>query len=364
METLSAPTVSSASSATRHAPQLPSVIPSLGGMRAISILLVVVAHCLDRATTPQLYAWFGHGGNYGVRVFFVISGFLITTLLLREYDKTGSISLRDFYIRRALRIFPAFYIFVAVIWALSALGHIHLKPGDLLHSLTYTMNYHMDRSWYLNHIWSLSVEEQFYLLWPLTLMLVKPEKGVKVVLGVLLAVPLIRVVMYFGFDASGTMLARHFQAVADALGAGCLLALLFNRLGASSRYQRWVASPYSLLLAAILMVLPVAGYKIHQALYYVPGQTVANIGIALLLDRVIRRPGDFPGPWLNTRPMEFIGAISYSMYLWQELFLDREVPGMQIPFPMNAILTFAASVASYYLIEQQFLKLKGRFTAR
>ena len=212
----------------RWAPSLPSRIPSLDGLRAISILAVVVGHGVPIFGIQSHLM--GHLGNFGVRVFFLISGFLITTLLLKEWDATGGISIKNFYIRRALRIFPAFYVYVGVVGVLAALGLIELYKGDMMHALTYTMNYHMKRAWYLNHIWSLAVEEQFYLLWPAALMLAGPRRGRMGVAAVLFLAPLIRLVMYFGFDASYTALMRHFQAVSDALATGCVWASQANTM--------------------------------------------------------------------------------------------------------------------------------------
>ena len=110
--------------------------------------------------TVPLFALYA---NFGVRVFFIISGFLITSLLLKEMAKTGRISLRDFYMRCVLRIFPAFYTFLLVVFALSVAAIIQLRPRDLLFALTYLMNFHFDHSWQVGHLWSLAVEEG--LIW-------------------------------------------------------------------------------------------------------------------------------------------------------------------------------------------------------
>ena len=111
-------------------------------------------------------------GRLGVQIFFVISGFLITSLLLREKESTGSISLKLFYARRTLRIFPAFYLFFITIAVLSYLRLIELPRYDLLHAATYTMNYSGNGTWWMGHLWSLSVEEQFYFVWPSLMFLI------------------------------------------------------------------------------------------------------------------------------------------------------------------------------------------------
>lgn len=148
-------------------------IPSLDGLRAISIVMVLVAH----ASGTRLFPVPASAGNllglgeFGVHVFFVISGFLITGLLLDELARTNRVDLRRFYLRRALRIFPPYYTYLAVVFLLALAGALQLAPRDMAHGLTYTSNYYPARSWFLGHTWSLSVEEQFYLLWPAVLML-------------------------------------------------------------------------------------------------------------------------------------------------------------------------------------------------
>ncbi len=132
-------------------------------MRAISITLVLLSHLAGtRYFLPaSVLAPLGDLGNFGVRIFFVISGFLVTSLLLAELAKTNRVSLKKFYIRRTLRIFPAFYVFILTLVIASRVGSLPLPPGDLIHALTYTMNYRLTDTWSVRHLWSLSVEEQF-----------------------------------------------------------------------------------------------------------------------------------------------------------------------------------------------------------
>lgn len=161
------------------APRDHARLSSLDGLRAISIALVIFEH-LRRTrgyTLGDLNAYFGDYGRLGVTVFFVISGFLITTLLLRERERRGSISLKGFYLRRAVRIFPAFLAFMAFIIVAHEMGWIQLNRYDLVSAFTYTVNYHPGRSWYIGHLWSLSVEEQFYLLWPLALVVLSRTRA-------------------------------------------------------------------------------------------------------------------------------------------------------------------------------------------
>src|SRR5687767_341370 len=134
----------------------PGRIRSLDGLRAVAILLVLLAHLPHSlAAAPAWTERLAPLGLLGVRVFFVISGFLISSLLFAELEKSGGISLKRFYFRRTLRIFPAFYVYIAAIAVAAALGYVVLLPNDVLAAVTYTTNYHRDRSWYLGHAWSL-----------------------------------------------------------------------------------------------------------------------------------------------------------------------------------------------------------------
>src|SRR4051812_33176028 len=144
-------------------------IPSLDGLRALSISLVLLAHFSYSAGFPihhspvlDLYA------HYGVRIFLVISGFLITSLLLREKERTGTIDLKQFYLRRAYRLLPAAYLYLVVI---TILFHESLTFKYLVAAYMYLTSYALHSPWVLMHLWSLSVEEQFYLLWPAALAL-------------------------------------------------------------------------------------------------------------------------------------------------------------------------------------------------
>src|SRR5215469_8527111 len=142
-------------------------IPSLDGLRTLSILMVLLGHLYGTLGYPKnaVTLELSHFAHFGVQVFFVISGFLITTLLLREREKTGRINLVHFYLRRTFRIFPAAFFYISVM-------ALVVHPGYLLYAYTYTMCYAgQARPWVLGHLWSLSVEEQFYLLWPAALVL-------------------------------------------------------------------------------------------------------------------------------------------------------------------------------------------------
>ena len=162
-------------------------IRSLDGLRAVSIILVMISHLIGVRgfLVPEAAGRVFELGELGVRVFFVISGFLITSILLRELAEHNSVDLVRFYFRRTLRIFPPYYLFVLVLAIVQAIGLITLNPGDLSHALSYSSNYHPQRSWFVGHTWSLAVEEQFYILWPAILLLLGKRKGLVLALAAL-----------------------------------------------------------------------------------------------------------------------------------------------------------------------------------
>src|SRR5215831_9629535 len=193
-------------------------IPSLDGLRAISIAFVFVGHLAGTRGFP-VPAAAGNAVNIaelGVHVFFVISGYLITRLLLQETASSGRIDLGNFYLRRTLRIFPPYYALLAALLAADLLGAVALHRHDILRAMTYTTNYDEGRSWYVGHTWSLSVEEQFYLLWPAVVLLARPRRAVLAAAAVVLAVPIIRVGSLELMRWSGDGIGARFETVADA----------------------------------------------------------------------------------------------------------------------------------------------------
>jgi peptidoglycan/LPS O-acetylase OafA/YrhL len=338
-------------------------LPGLDGFRAISIVLVLIGHLHGTrgfGTFPAL-STFGDLAHLGVQVFFVISGFLITTLLLEEQRRTGTISLKRFYIRRSLRIFPAFFAFLAALLGAQALGWIQLSTVDFVTAATYTVNYHVERSWYVGHLWSLSVEEQFYLLWPLAMVFVATRKGaVRIALLVFLAAPVVRVAMHVAIPSGPLRDLEVFPAVADAIAAGCLMALLRERLLQQDWYSRLTGSPWVwCCLAPVLAINKFRGYTIVDAL----GSPLALAALAMLIETGTRRVSGPVAAALNWRPVVFLGTLSYSLYLWQQPFLNRQCAATPCEFPINLGLAIACALASYFLLERPLVGLRGRFAA-
>ena len=340
-------------------------IPSLDGLRGIAILLVLVNHLAGAHyfLSQPVMARLGDLGNLGVRLFFVISGFLITRLLLNEFAATQRISLKAFYIRRMLRIFPAFYVFIMVATVLAAFGFASLDREDLLYSVTYTMNYYSNftPNYSLRHLWSLSVEEQFYLLWPVTLALLTPARAGRILIGVILAVPVLRVVLYMAWPAYELLANTGFEGVCDALATGCLLAVGMRRLLHVEWFSRLlVGRAFPLLFAAIWIA---NGLRDHPKFFWLVCVPFLNGALALTVLRYVHAPELALGRILNRQPLTTIGVLSYSLYLYQQLFLiqGRPVTAVFMAFPLNLAMAFLCAALSYRFVEQPFLRLKERF---
>jgi peptidoglycan/LPS O-acetylase OafA/YrhL len=315
-------------------------IPSLDGLRAISISLVVLSHLVKwKHVSLDLL---GSYGALGVQVFFVLSGYLITNLLLREYDRTSTVSLKDFYIRRAFRIFPAAFVFLAVVivlyWRQMTWYHIAA-------AVFYVANMDMSRPWIFGHLWSLSIEEQFYLLWPFAVKKWHRHRTA-ILLCVFLATPVFRTALYAFKVRDG--LTGSLPVHADQLAIGCLLAIFAPRLPRISGYLAVVM----LLIAIFVPWFPATSPA--RTLFMLFGlRPLLHVSLAGLVLHVIQ----VPYRALNWSPVAWLGKISYSVYLWQELFCSN--PAFHLGYAL-VLPTLAAACLSYYLVEQPMLRLRER----
>jgi peptidoglycan/LPS O-acetylase OafA/YrhL len=312
-------------------------IPSLDGLRAISISLVIAGHWVSKHhqwTFLSVYA------NVGVRIFFVISGYLITTLLLREQQKTGRISLPDFFVRRAFRILPAAFAFI--IPAL-LLHWGELRWYDVAATTLYLVNFDSARPWFIGHLWSLSVEEQFYFLWPGILHKWFRHRA-RILIAVMAIAPIYSAACYF-FKVPGGGYGT-FPAVADNLAVGCLLAVFASRAPKIGRGMACV-----MLIAVVMIPQFPADTPWRTLLMLFVLWPVMHLSIAGIVLHVVRSPYRV----LNLAPVVFLGKISYSLYLWQQLFFFRPEP-LPAYFALPLALGFAC--VSYFLVERPMLRLR------
>ena len=339
---------------TRH-------LPCLDGLRALAVSMVIVTH-------------FGYPalGGLGVSIFFVLSGFLITTLLLRELDATGPVSLRAFFARRSLRIFPAYYCFLAFSAAIDFHhGDPRIQPV-IVPALFYYLNYyhaiygHSEAS--VAHAWSLAVEEQFYLLWPLAFLTITRWRRASlpyVLLIVIGAVAIWRTLAFTVFNLGQSWAYDAFDCRFDALAVGCLLAVLRHNPRVAAMVSAW--SRHSLLLLAVLPLIVVIEVVDDGRLRYTAGFTVNAFLIAFVMSQLLARPQGLAGRILESRPLRYIGQISYGMYLYHVWGLTVGHHLVHSQSVLGLLAGYAATVGfalvSYYVIEKPFLNLKHRFEA-
>ena len=344
-------------------PQHPgSRIPRLDFLRAVSAAIVIIYHT-GYSTVPA---------DFGVLTFFVISGFLITHLLLREREKTGTISFRNFYVRRALRIFPPFYVFWVVAVAASTLRHHErIIWPEAISALFYVNNYYHGLHNYphtiFSHTWSLGVEEQFYLLWPAAFLLFHNRLG-RLARALFLLIPalwLYRAAIHIK-GISDSYIDNSFETRVDAILVGCLFAILLH-LDLAPRLMARLSSPRYLPLTLGLLLLSILGGAPFGAAYRdIVGHAIDPILVALLILQLIStRSAD----WMDARPIVYLGSISYSTYLYQQLVIP--VVGYGLGFAPKPIIALACIVVawivaalSHQFVEKPFLRMKAQFTAR
>jgi peptidoglycan/LPS O-acetylase OafA/YrhL len=324
-------------------------IASLDGLRAVSILMVLFAHGLGYEHTAHWPAWFTRYGawtevygTFGVDVFFVISGFLITTLLLKEREKHGLISLRSFYIRRAYRILPAAYVVtiaIAIVW------HHRVRLSDVVCSLLYVQNYKTAPSWPLGHMWSLAVEEQFYLLWPFLLNRFFRHRY-KILIAAMMISPLFRGgAAWLGFPQQAT---QWFPGAMGALATGCMLALL------DGKAAEWLGRADRWFFPVLIGTLAIPQFSYPHGVHRVLMLTLQSLGIAFCIEHCVRKRF-----WiLNWKPVVWVGVLSYSIYLCQQPFLQQFPANIFEKLPVNLLCIFPAALICHYLVEKPFLSIR------
>ena len=345
-------------------------IPTLDGWRAVAILMVTAFHtCANmwNSSDPKA-ASIAQLGALGVDIFFGLSGLLITKLLLEEQERYGAISLRAFYLRRGFRVLVPCYCFIAVAVVFSLVE----SRTELLSSIFFFRNYLDTGSHdsYTTHLWSLSVEEHFYLLWPPILVAVTVKRGREVATWMAVGCALWRIALEQNFPALANFAFAHFRTDfrLDSLLWGAVAAFgLHQNQGTLKKALTPVA--WSGLLAAFLICV---GFYSRLTRLLMP------MLIPLLLAGTLLHPEWRLSRILESRPMVWIGRHSYSLYLWQMLFL---VPWTDSPHwwqhaPWNVMLSLAVATLSYNWLERPLRRvgkhlsdqvsrsgLKGRFQA-
>lgn len=339
-------------------------VPMLDVVRAIAAFLVVIDHFrLTRGLT----------GTVGVTIFFALSGYLITGLLLAENRRTGTVSLPGFYRRRSLRIFPAFYVFWCVYIGIMLWNQQHIAWPQAISSLFYYSNYY----WGITGVaplmvitWSLSIEQQFYLIWPALFLLWRksPRQLLWGTTGLIVISFVSRLVENYVLHLNLNYLMYAFEARADSLMIGCLLAIAVAT-GHARRFVNTVAAS-SVLLPVTLTLLIFSGVETLNNTYNVVFRSTveAGLGAILIVQLLALSPRSL---WnaLNNRGTRYFGQISYSVYLYHGLcrrFVESvlEVHETYSVAVLGLLCSVIVSSASFYLVEKTFIRFgRSRRTA-
>jgi peptidoglycan/LPS O-acetylase OafA/YrhL len=345
--------------------------PALDGIRAVAVLAVMVGHA------AQISGWrIGSGGGIGVFIFFVLSGFLITALLIEERDRTGTNRLVKFYARRALRLLPALVVvlaFCGLYRLLSSSQHASETADAIPSAMFYFANFYRigsEAMGALAHTWSLAVEEQFYLLWPIMVIVIgalaKPRVWKNWVLVVALTGAVASQIERLALrdHASLQRLSVAPDTAADGLLWGCATALVLYIVSDAGRQRmaavaRLLVVPGALLLLVWIVWLPGGPGGIVRY-----GQLLVALASAVVITFIVLAPAGPMHRLLSTRPAIEIGRRSYGLYLWHWVVLTVALSvglGAKPAVFLEFTLTFVIAWLSFALVEQPFLRLKGRF---
>lgn len=320
-------------------------VPSLDGLRAIAIILVLFLHANFRL---------GTNGGLGVAVFFALSGFLITTLLLEEFHKTSTISFKGFYVRRTMRLFPPLYMLLAIVFIYAIFFRTGIDQHnifkDIIASGLYFYNIARALGWctkeiLLYHTWSLSVEEQFYLIWPFILFLCIKIKALKklhffLTLFILL-VWVLKPLGYIPFVAG--------SIIKESIFIGCLGALWRWNNDSPKNIPEIVI----LLLFALILIMGVVPFALP---YYDSFFNICSIFSVIIILHLVNNTKGITSKFLSNKTMVFLGKISYSLYLWHlpvfRLFYYHSTLPPLVSFVLKFVVSFVLAILSWYTVEK------------
>jgi peptidoglycan/LPS O-acetylase OafA/YrhL len=347
--------------------------PAIDGLRGIAILMVVLTHFgfnyILRAT--QLFI----DSAVGVHLFFVISGFLITTLLLKEKIIHGNISLKHFYVRRILRILPVAYLFLIVLIFLNIYCKLRIPAFDFIASFLFFKNIPIKNEPFTAHFWTLAVEEQFYLTFPF-LLAYSPRYYFKTALLMVIVIPIISIISFYQLKL------MHFPA-GMAFGIKVIMysfwkgpvIILIGSVFSILTFKNIIRIPPTGKLYFLSFVLLVVAIVIQTKMFVFYRPYISEYISAIMMGYVVVlsiNNTNFLSAILNNAILIKVGILSYSLYIWQELFIGKSpwqpwLSGLQA-YPLYMIILiklcslFIIALISYYLFELKFLNLKKRYS--
>ena len=350
-------------------------ISTLDGLRAFSIIMVILAHAaptIPSTISQNILFHYLANSHLGVRIFFVISGYLITKLLLAERAVNGFVNIKQFYIKRAFRIFPVFYLYILVIIGIKVffISDIFLEYLTPIFAGFYLWNYKQliymgipdsHGGWFFGHFWTLAMEEQFYLIWPLIFNKFKFDFLKKLVVIAICFMPILRILTYLLMPNSRGQIAMMLHTGGDTILIGCLGALM-ETTGTFTTILKFAQKKLTIIFALTFMLLlsPILASKFGGGYTLSLGISLNNLCIMLFIYYSIYTNGIIY-KLLSNKFLIQIGLISYSIYIWQQLFLNNIYQFWFNLFPQNIFIVFIIGFISYYCIEKPILSFRRKF---
>jgi len=344
----------------------------LDGLRGIAILLVLLFH----------YNFMVGVGWAGVQFFFVLSGFLITSILLRERDRPLDFYLKRFYWRRTLRIFPLYYAYLVLIGLVYIVAHMPAEYADYLPYLaTYTFNFYplintySYEDYFFMHFWSLSVEEQFYLVWPLVIFLCSKKQLKTILIGIIIGAPIVRFVLAQmlaakGYDAHylGETVYRFTLGQWDGFAFGALIPVFGLKVDPKKAGNWWLM----VLVVLVGLGFLTSGFKIASLVYeqHVWSYTILDLFFFLSILYVVNYTAAQKNIFIKTLEsnwLVFAGKISYGLYVYHWIiwmafnkYVRHYFPLDVVGFVVYLLICVAVATVSFYLFEKPILSLKDK----
>lgn len=346
--------------------------PALDGLRGIAILMVIFSHFgLNHFLRPYHVLV---DSDIGVHIFFVLSGFLITTLLIKEKIKTGKISLKHFYLRRALRILPVAYLFLIILIALNSWYKLQIPVLNFIASFLFFKNLPLQNEPYTAHFWSLAIEEQFYLTFPF-LLTISLNSYFITALSIVIVVPVVSILGYYdaAFLNAAPWVHWVVKIIMYSFWKGPVIILigsvfsifLFKGIIKVEKVNTSYFLSFVLLSIAILISSKTFVFYCKYLSEYLSAILVGFV-ILLILNRK-----SFLSAILSNTILIKVGILSYSLYIWQQLFIGvhpwqpwtmflKGYP-VGVLIAIKLTLLFLIASISYYFVESKFLRIKARY---
>ena len=343
------------------------------GLRAICIAFVFIEHGTlpfrEHLGSPYWQTFLANG-RLGVTAFFVISGFLITTLLARELTVTGRIGQGQFFARRALRLYPVLYLYVGLVCLLNLAGVLANKSSELMAGGLFVWNYYgvfatrTPDEWYLGHLWSLAVEQQFYLFWPLGLVWLGLKRAGRLAVFVVVLMPFLRVSTYLLCPAQRGYIGMMFHTIADALMMGAILALSQPWLVKQCQRRRWIFALGATLTAGFaIFCSPWFRVWFHGGYDLSMGLSMDGLAAVLVLVYALSFPKNCLARILENPLLRHMGVISYSLYVWQQMFLGRSLFAAKFGMSLGVAAAILSAEVSYWILERPIRQYGRRLLA-